>query len=53
MHYQLEVNGFAPTAHYTYAEQGFDIIVPTQRRSYHRCPGPSADRSCGSITVAS
>jgi hypothetical protein len=40
MDYQAEVNGFAPTAHYTYAGQAFDIIVPTRRRSHNRCPSP-------------
>jgi hypothetical protein len=47
MDYQPEVNGFAPTAHYTYAEQTFDgIVVPTKRRIHSRRPDRSADRSC-------
>jgi len=52
MDYHPEVNGFAPTARYTYAELAFDITGPTQRRTYNR-RGPSADRSCTPITLGS
>ena len=52
MTYQPEVNGFAPTAHYTYAKQTFDgIVVPTQRRIYSRRPDRTADRSYTPITL--
>ena len=52
MDYQPEVNGFAPTAHYTYAEQTFDgIVVPTQRRIYSRRADRTADRSYTPITL--
>lgn len=52
MDYQPEVNGFAPTAHYTYAEKTFDgIVVPTQRRIYSRREDRTADRSYTPITL--
>ena len=49
---QPEVNGFAPTAHYTPAEQTFDgVVVPTQRRISSHRPDRTADRSYTPITL--
>jgi hypothetical protein len=51
MDYQPEVNGFAPTAHYTHPKTFDGIVVPTQRRIYSRRGHRAADRSYTPITL--
>jgi len=52
MDYAPEVNGNAPTAHYTDEPKTFGgVVFPTRRRVFRRNPDGTANQSLAAITI--